>query len=78
MNYTFSATTSPDYIFEGITNVQGLEGQFSAPSVAVDGRMMTFSDWNSVNGTINFSLQIANRSSGARHLHDPEVVNTGH
>lgn len=77
LNYSMSAATPPQYVFTGITDVTGPADQFSTASVSIDGRMITFSDLDSLSGNITFLLQIHNTETKEQHTHDPDVVNIG-
>jgi hypothetical protein len=73
INYRLIAPTPKGIVFAGLAKETRLrERQLSTPSISVDGKMMTFSDQNSLPGTIKITLEFKDNSLI---IYDPEIGN---
>ncbi|MYN29275.1 hypothetical protein [Duganella levis] len=74
INYQIVDTAGLPIIFKGMTVSPKDNGQFSEESISVDGRLLTFSDVNTVKMTLNIKLHFEEKGKG-EFSHDPQVEN---
>lgn len=83
INYQLIPDTPDDIVFCGMSQSDPIDvPQLSRPSIAVDGKLLTFSDLNSVAEDIHITLKFAHRHElaaskdhEAHILFDPQVGN---
>jgi predicted ATP-grasp superfamily ATP-dependent carboligase len=76
VNYQIIDTDGDDITFTGMTVKPHHNGQLSPATVSVDGKMLTFSDINTVKMTLNINLKFINHDKGGLEFaHDPQVQN---
>lgn len=74
INYQIVDTAGLPIVFTGMTVKPKNNGQLSPETVSVDGRLLTFSDLNTIKMTLNIRLHFDREDEGA-FSHDPQVEN---
>ncbi len=74
INYQLIDPTPADVIFKGMKVKPAQQGQFSTPSVSQSGKLITFSDANTVKEVIGVTLVFTDKDAGEFHV-DPDVDN---
>jgi hypothetical protein len=76
VNYQIVDTGGRDIVFTGMSVKPHHNGQLSPATVSVDGKMLTFSDINTVKMTLNINLKFKDHDKeGLAFSHDPQVQN---
>lgn len=76
LNYQIIDTDGHDIVFAGMKVKPHYNGQLSPATVSVDGKMLTFSDINTVKMTLNINLKFVDHDKGGLEFsHDPQVQN---
>jgi len=74
INYQIVDTGGHAIVFKGMTVKPENNGQLSKETVSVDGLLMTFSDLNSKQMTLNITLKFTD-NDGREFSHDPQIQN---
>ncbi len=74
INYQLISPTPADVKFKGLTVKPDGYNQFSEPSISESGKLVTFSDANTVATTFNIKIKFTNKDN-QEFLVDPEVDN---
>jgi hypothetical protein len=75
INYQIVDTDGYAIEFKGMSVKPEDNNQLSKESVSVDGRLLTFSDINSVKMTLNITLKFKDSGTGVEFSHDPQIRN---
>lgn len=74
INYQLVSPTPADISIIDLTVVPASGGQLSPPSFSTSGKMVTFSDANTVEETLNVTLHFGD-SQGVKFKVDPQIIN---
>lgn len=74
INYQIVDTDGYPIVFTGMNVKPHDNDQLSNATVSIDGKMLTFSDMNSVKMTLNINLKFKDQD-GVEFAHDPQIQN---
>ncbi|MBV6322574.1 hypothetical protein [Duganella violaceipulchra] len=74
INYQIVGTDGYPIVFKGMSVKPEHNGQLSKEVVSVDGRLLTFSDLNTIKMTLNITLKFQDKE-GIEFSHDPQIHN---
>lgn len=74
LSYQIFDSAGHDIVFTGMSVTPHHNNQFSTPSISVSGKLMTFSDANTVPMILNINLKFKTKE-GHEFGHDPQVQN---